>query len=117
MISVGRIVRGAITRTLPGALLGWAGLISLSSRALATLTLSQAGLIFLAALATAAGSAGILLLFRNRLSADAGVDGRRAFLVGLAAVAATITARPFLSGIGPGGDYWLTAPGGALLRI
>ena len=108
MVSSSSIVRGALSRTFPGVLVGFGALIALSTHSqTTTVTLAKLALTAIASLAAAGGSAAMLLLLRHRLRADAGVAGRRAFLVGLGSFGVMITVRPFLSGLGAAGEYLL----------
>jgi hypothetical protein len=96
-------------------LLGYALLVGVTPYARQHLTVGTIALTLLAAGATAAGSALTLLGMRRRLSHDADVAGRRAFIAGLAAFGLAITARPFLPFINPVGQYVVLGISGALL--
>ncbi len=115
MVRARDIIRGAVTRTAPGVLAGFAILIGASPSARSHLTPSNLCLTVAAALVTAAGSALTLVAMRTRLRADAAVAGRRAFIVGLAGFAAAMTTRPFLSFVNPGGEYLLMGLSGVVL--
>lgn len=115
MIRIRDIIYGALTRTAPGVLAGFALLASVSPYVRAHFTFASLGPIVTATLAVAAGSSLSLLAMRSRLRPDAAVGGRRAFIVGLAAFGAGMTARPFLSFVNPAGEYLLMAASGAVL--
>jgi hypothetical protein len=93
MITARTILRGAITRTLPGFYVGFAVLmLALRVR----VPLAGVGTTALLGVAATAGGALVLGALRRRLRSDAGVAGSRAFLVGVGAFAVTITAGPFV---------------------
>jgi hypothetical protein len=115
MITMRDILRGAVGRVLPGFLVGWALLVASSSHSRSLVTPGRIALSVLMAGAAALGSTIALSVMRRRLRSDAGVGGRRAFLVGLGTVGITITVRPFLSGIGAAGEYGLVTLSAAAL--
>lgn len=115
MITMRAILRGALTRVVPGFLLGSAVLIGASSVARSSITPGRLLSLILAAGSVGIGSALALIVMRRRLRDDAGVDGRRAFLVGLGSMALTLTVRPFLPHIGIAAEYALFALSGAAL--
>jgi hypothetical protein len=115
MVDARSIIRGALTRTLPGTLLGNAGLIALSSFVRANLSAKTLALTVVTGLAVCCGSALTLLAMRSRLRTDAGVTGRRSFVVGLGAFCVGLTARPFLHFVNPRGTYVLMGAAGAML--
>ena len=115
MTSVRSIVRGAIGRVLPGFAVGWALFVAFSPYARSIVTPGRIATALLAGAAAALGSTIALSVMRRRLRSDAGVDGRRAFLVGIGALAVTLAARPFLPHLGTVGEYALMASSGAVL--
>ncbi len=115
MLSARQIVRGALLKTAPGALVGFAILVGASSFARSEISVGRIGTSIAGAAAIAVGSALVLLVSRRRLRADAGVDGRRAFIAGLASLALGLTLRPFVGAIGMFGEYALMAASGALV--
>lgn len=115
MISFKEIVRGALTRTAPAAFLGFAALVASSPLTRSRVSVTRVGLLVLAALSVAAGSALVLALLRSRLRDDAAVAGRRAVITGLAALALGLTARAFLVFGNPLGDYSLMFASGMLV--
>lgn len=117
MIRAVEIIRGAVTRTVPAVLVGFALLVGSSSYARAHISLARIALTVAAAFAVAAGSALALLAMRSRLRSDAAVAGRRAFITGLAGFALATTIRPFLSFVHPAGDYLLMGAAGAALAV
>jgi len=117
MISSGTIVRGALTRTFPAALAMFAPIIALAVAAGTVPSPARLALALTASLSVAAGSAAALLALRRRLAADAGVTGRRAFIVGITAMAVGWTVRPFLSNAGAAGEHLMIAACGAGLAV
>lgn len=115
MITMRAILRGALTRVAPGFLLGSAVLIGASSVARSNITAGRILTLFLVAGTAAIGSTLALTVMRRRLRDDAGVDGRRAFLVGLLCVPLSISVRPFLPHIGTAAEFALLALSGAAL--
>ena len=115
MVSVRQILRGALLKTAPAALVGFAFLIGASPFARSEISVARIVSSVAGAIAIAAGSAVVLLLVRGRLRADAVVDGRRAFIVGLASMGLALTVRAFVGAVGTVGEYALIAATGALV--
>jgi hypothetical protein len=117
MIELRRILRGAIVGVLPGFLVGWAAFVASSAYSRSIITPGRILLSVLAGATAAAGSSAVLFLLRHRLRSNAGVDGRRAFVVGLGTVGIFITIRPFLPHIGTVGEVALVGITGAALSL
>lgn len=113
MVNLRSIVRGAVTRVLPGFLLAWTVFVASSPITRSNVTPGRIVFSILLAGAAALGSALALGLMRRRLREDAAVDGRRGFLVGLGAMAVTLVVRPFLPHIPAIGEFALAALSGA----
>ena len=115
MISIREIVRGALTRTAPAALLCFAAFVASSPVSRSQASLARVGFLVAASLAAAGGSAFALTILRARLRDDAVVAGRRAFITGMAAFGLDITARAFLLFGNPLGDLALMFASGLLI--
>jgi hypothetical protein len=116
MIATRSIIRGALTRTLPATWLGIYVLFAIAIRGGSQLPLHNLVMGMLEGLPVAIGSAVALIGLRKRLRADAGVEGRRAFLVGLAGVALTISVAPFVAMRAPA-EYLFTGACGLAIAL
>lgn len=116
MITTRAIVRGALTRTLPATWLGIGAVAAAATRSGSHVPLANLMMGLLEGLPVAVGSTLALIGIRKWLRDDAGVDGRRAVIVGLGGVALTITAVPFLS-MNIVGEYVLTGAAGAVVAV
>ena len=85
MISFREIIGGALTRFVPGAVLGQAAMIAFLLIGEPPLVLGDLGILAAFTGLMATGYAAILSAARRRLRSDANVTGRRAFITGVAA--------------------------------
>lgn len=106
------IVRGALTRFLPGSIASSLGLFAFLNAGTPAAWIETAGVAFAAAAALTVGFGAALTMLKQRLYPDADVGGRRSLLAGLLAPLAIFMVMGVVGGVDLASLPWVFGAGG-----